>query len=327
MKRVAAILLAVGMVVGAVFVRDRLTADTPERGGGGDVFRLRCATELAEVCESLVEGRDDMTLTVEDPGVTADQLSVETTAGPEFDAWLVDGPWPQIVADNRAFASLDGAVLGTSSDVIGRSPAVIVSLAAQRADLTATCGGAITWKCIGEQAGAAQRVGLPSPERGDGLTVLAAAAASWFGATDYSSGDFEDPAFTGWFDQLTQLSTQTPLGAQAPLARALAASGTFSVVGALESQTARLLRGRETFVTTYPDPMVTADVVLAPAAGTDAGDALDTIGADLLAERLAAAGWRVEGQDPIEGVDTAVRLPEGSNLPAPGVLQALRGLW
>ena len=99
------------------------------------------------------------------------------------------------------------------------------------------------------------------------------------------------------------------------------------MVGALESQAASLLRGRKTFVTTYPDPMVTADVVLAPAAGTDAGDALDTIGADLLAERLAAAGWRVEGQDPIEGVDTAARLPEGSNLPPPGVLQTLRDLW
>jgi len=332
MKQILALLLAVGMVAGAVIIRDRVIADPAGGGGGGtssdDPFRLLCATELAAVCTSLAEERDDLVVTIADPGATTDQLStIDASEDPGFDAWLVDGPWPEIVADNRAFAGLDDAVLGELSDELARSPALIVTLASRAAELVTTCGGAITWKCIGEQAATTERVGLPSPERGDGLTVLAEATASWFGATNYSSGDFEDPAFTGWFDRLTQLSTQTSLGAQSPLARALAASGTFSIVGALESQSARLLRGRDTYVTTYPDPMVTADVVLAPAAGVDGGDALETLDAERLAEQLAGAGWRVPGQDAIDGVDTSVRLPDGSNMPTPGVLQTLRDIW
>jgi hypothetical protein len=327
MKRLAAIVLAVGMVVGAVFLRQRIDGDS---GGGGSTgpFALRCATELAQVCTALATDRDDIEVTTEDPGTTADTLSaLGPDEDPGFDAWLVDGPWPGIVADNRSFAGLDDPVLDTSSAVLARSPALIVSQRARRAELEATCGGTINWKCIGEQAATTERVGLPSPERGDGLAVLAEATASWFGTTDYSSGDFEDPGFTGWFDRLTELSTRTPLGRQTPLARALAASGTFSVVGALEAQSAQLLRGHDDYVTTYPEPMVTADVVLAPAAGVDVGDALVRLDADLLATRLAAEGWRVEGRDTIAGVDTAQRLPETSNMPEPGVLQTLRGLW
>lgn len=326
MKRVAALLLAVGMVVGAVVIRDRLNGDPSASGGGSGTFRLQCATELVDVCDSLAEGRDDLVVTGEDPGITTDRLSALAVGlDPGFDAWLVDGPWPQIVADNRSFAGLDDKVLGTSSAVLARSPALIVGLTARRAELESACGSTITWKCIGEQPATTQRVGLPTPERGDGLAVLAEATASYFGTTDYSSGDFEDPGFSGWFNQLTGLSTQTSIGSQAPLERALAASGTFSIVGALESQSARLLRG--TYVTTYPEPMVTADVVLSPAVGTGVADALVSIDADLLGEQLAAAGWRVRGQDTIQGVDTAVVLPKSSNMPAPGVLQALRDLW
>lgn len=327
MKRLAAIVLAVGLVVGAVFLRQRIDGDGGGGGGADGPFALRCATELAEVCTALAADRDDLEVTVEDPGTTANTLSaLPAGEDPGFDAWLADGPWPAIVADNRSFAGLDEAVLGTPGAVLGRSPALIVSQRARLSELSATCGGTITWKCVGEQA-STERVGLPTPERGDGLAVLAEATASWFGTTDYSSGDFEDPGFTGWFDRLTELSTQTALGRQTPLARALAAAGTFSVVGALEAQSAQLLRGRDNYVTTYPEPMVTADVVLAPAAGVDAGDALVRLDADQLAERLAAAGWRVAGQDTIEGVDTAQRLPDTSNMPAPGVLQTLRDMW
>ncbi|MHB1137823.1 MAG: hypothetical protein ACYC2O_02630 [Microthrixaceae bacterium] len=327
MKRLGAVVLAVVMIAGAVLLRDRLDgATTGERGG--ESFRLRCSTELAQVCTAIAAARDDVQVSTESAGRTADTLS-ELPDGerPEFDAWLVDGPWAEIVADNRAFAGLDDAVLGEPSAVLGRSPAVIVTAPGRGADLTEACGGSITWRCVGEQALGSQRVGLPTPERGDGLVVLAEATASFFGTTTYSSGDFQDPAFTGWFAGLTELSTQTALGSQTPLARALAAAGTFSVVGALESQSAVLLRGRQGYTTTYPEPMVTADVVLAPVAGIDSGDALVRLDADLLAEQLAATGWRVQGQPTVDGVDTAVSLPETSNLPSPGVLQTLRDLW
>lgn len=328
MKRLAAVVLAVGMIVGAVFLRQRIDGGDGGGSDGGGTFALRCATELAQVCDALAADRDDLAVTIEDPGTTADTLSaLEAGTAPDFDAWLVDGPWPEIVADNRSFAGLDDPVLGTSSAVLARSPAVIVSQRARVAALETACGGTISWTCVGQQAATTERVGLPTPERGDGLAVLAEATASFFGTPDYSSGDFEDPAFTAWFDRLTELSTQTSLGRQTPLARALAAAGTFSVVGSLESQSAQLLRGRDNYATTYPEPMVTADVVLAPAAGVETNDALSRVDGDRLAEQLAAAGWRVQGQDTIEGVDTSRPLPETSNMPAPGVLQTLRDMW
>jgi len=330
MKRLGAIVLAVVMVAGAVFLRDRIDGGSDDGGDGpsGGGYRLRCATELARVCTELAAERDDLVVTTEDPGVTADALTgLEPGQQPDFDAWLADGPWAAIVADNRSFAGRDEPVLGEPGAVLARSPVVLVSQSARRAELEAACGGTISWRCVGERAGAGERVGLPSPERGDGLAVLADATASYFDRTDYSTGDFEDPGFTAWFDRLTELSTQTSLGRQTPLARALAAAGTFSVVGALESQSALLLRGRDNYVATYPEPMVTADVVLTPVAGDDADDALDRLDPDLLAELLAADGWRVEGQDPVQGVDTSRALPEGSNLPSPGVLQTLRELW
>jgi len=327
-KRLGAVVLAVAMIVGAVVLRDRLDGSTPGSRDDGEPFRLRCATELTQVCEDLAAERDDLVVRTEDAGRTADTLSALPDGDrADFDAWLVDGPWPQIVADNRAFAGLDDGPLGQPSAVLARSPALIVTARSRSAELTSTCGGTLSWTCIGEQARAGLRVGLPTPERGDGLVVLAEATASYFGRTDYSSGDFEDPGFTGWFAGLTELSTQTALGSQTPLARALAAAGTFSVVGALESQSAVLLRGRDGYVTTYPEPMVTADVVLAPVAGIESGDALVRVDADLLAERLAATGWRVEGQPSADGVDTSVALPDTANLPAPGVLQTLRELW
>lgn len=329
MKRLVAVLVAVGMIVGAWVLRDRLDGDGGGGSGGGDdveQLRLRCATELERACRALADQLDDVVVSVEDPGTTSDTL-VELPQGddPGFDVWLADGPWAEITADNRGFANVDGQVLGEPSGVLARSPAVIVTQAARAEQLAEACEGTPTWACIGRQP-TSLRVGLPSPERGDGLVVLAGAVASELKTTSYSATDFDTPGFSGWFDRLTDLSAETPLGRQSPLARALAAAGTFGVVGALEAQSVDLLRSREGYVTIYPEPMTTADITLTPRVGLDAADLVDRLGADRLAEVLGASGWRRDGAAPDGAVD-APALPEGDQLPGPGVLQRLREMW
>ena len=331
MKRLVAVVVAIGMIVGAWVLRDRLDGEGGDSGGGDrsddvELLRLRCATELEAACRALSEELDDVELSVEDPGTTADAL-VELPEGdePGFDVWLAAGPWAAITADNRGFANVDGRVLGEPSRVLARSPAVIVTRTGRAEQLTEACEGTVGWACIGRQP-TSLRVGLPSPERGDGLVVLAGAVASELGTTDYSATDFDTPGFSGWFDRLTELSADTPLGRQSPLARSLAAAGTFGVVGALEAQSVDLLRSREGYVTIYPEPMTTADITLIPRVGLDAADLVDRLGADRLAEVLAAAGWRQDGTAPAGATD-APALPEGDQLPGPGVLQQLRELW
>ncbi len=153
--------------------------------------------------------------------------------------------------------------------MLARSPALIVAREETAADLAAECGGTITWRCVGEQAGSL-RVGLATPERGDGIVTLAEAVGSFFGTTDYAANDFAEPGFSAWFDDLTELSAQDSIGRRSPLAAALAQAGLFDVVGALEAQAARLLRGRDGFAAIYPEPMSIAEVTLVPRDGIDA---------------------------------------------------------
>jgi hypothetical protein len=328
-KRLAAALAAVAMVAGAWLLRGALDADDADGGNGGrevpEQLRLMCATELDDICRVLADEVAGVELTVEDPGVTADALSALAAGDdPGFDAWLADGPWAAMVADDRTFAGVDGEVLGTPSGVLGRSPAVIVVQSSRRAELDEACGGAISWRCIGEQA-TTLRVGMASPDRGDGLVTLAEATGSFFDTTDYSTVDFEEPGFTAWFDSLTRLSTSQSvrLGERSALEAAVGQAGTFNVVGALESQAATLLRDRDDWSTIYPEPMSTADVQLVPRDGLDADELLDRLGAEQLRDALLEGGFRsATDQD-----DQSTSLPPEANLPSAGVLNALRDLW
>jgi hypothetical protein len=72
--------------------------------------------------------------------------------------------------------------------------------------------------------------------------------------------------------------------------------------------------------------VVTADVALVAPAGGRGQDLLDRWGEEAVRAALRREGWRVDGSVPDGGV-AEVELPEGSELPAPGVLQRLRELW
>jgi hypothetical protein len=332
MKRVVAVLAAVVMIGGALWIRQNVIEG--EGGGGADRFRLRCGAELRAVCERLAAEDDAIAISVEDESTTSDQLS-----GPSgevnFDAWLAAGPWPEIVADDRTQAGLDDDLLGTPSEVLGRSPVTLVGPADRMAALAEHCGGTASWACIGDVSGqqwaaiggestwGALRSGLAPPDTGAGLVALSQAVSSHVGAPTWDRLDLDESS--PWLGQLVGAAVID----RDPLSVLLTRPGTMSVVGPLEQQAGPELADaadRDRYSLLYPEPMVTADVTMTAPAGRDLDEALDRIGPDRLATALAAEGWRVPGQPPAAGVGGGP-LPPASNLPSAGALQALRDEW
>jgi hypothetical protein len=313
-KRLAALVVAVGMVLGATALRSRLEQGPQDRTADGEPL-LVCSSHLRPVCDALEEEGFDVV--VEDAGTTADRLaSLAEGAEAGFTAWLTDSAWPGVVSDNRRFAGAGGEILGDSSTVLGLSRTGVAVLAGAEEALERDCDGEISWRCIGERA-ATTRVGLPSPDRADGLVLLASAVGGYLGSPTYSTNDLEDdPGFGPWFEQLTGLSRRTGLGGLTPLERALAAAGTFTVVGATEAEMQARLKGRNDYRQRYPEPAALAAVVLSVPVGGDADEELDVLGRARLTAALKEAGWR-----------TTIGAQDEANLPAPGVLQQLRDRW
>jgi hypothetical protein len=341
-KRLLALLVAVGLVGGAVLVRNRID-DSAGGGGSGDTsLRLVCGTDLAAACRAVADADGSIDLTVEDEAVTADRLVAATGTDVGFDAWVAAGPWAEIVADDRAQAGTAGPGLGTPSKVLARSPATIVAQDDRAAALASACAGPVTWACIGRFAGlpwteaggsatwGTVKPGLAAPDTGASLVGLSQGVASQLGTTDYARNDFDDPAVSSWFDQLVGAAKRSRVPGQTPLARFLVAPATFGAVGALEAESGPSVAraaNRDGLMVIYPEPVSTADVTVTPPAGGKASDVLDRIGADPLLDALAASGWRVPGRPAADGVGGGPSLPRSAGLPAPGVLQFLRGRW
>ena len=331
MKRIGALLLAVGMIFGSLALRNSMNSDNPDsqKSGGSDSassdakFRLICSTELADICAELQGTQPNLTVKTEEAGATADRLTLlPDRTDPGFDAWLTVGPWAEIVQDNRSFTENKGAILGKASQVLGSSPSQIVTSKSAESELETACGGTITWKCLGENQSLPQpqNIGMASPNTGAGLAVLADATNSFFGSNGYSATDFEEAAFIGWFQQLTEKSRTVQLSGKTPLDDAVAKQGSFTTVGTLSSEVASLPTSSKKF-NPVPAPKdapaqpVIAQVRLVPAAGITAQDALDQVKTDNLTQLLTDSNWNTADPDP------------KSNMPVAGVLQVLREMW
>ena len=291
MKRFLAVLAAIGMVAGALFVRDRIDDDGGGGGGGGgggrdggrDTATLVCAPELRSACEAT-----DVEVVVEDAAVTAERmLTAERT---DFDAWLTPGPWPAMVdaqreAESRPPLFADGASPLASTRLAVVSPP----------DLPAG------WRGVGEQvAGGEVRLGWRDPGSGFGVIQVAAFAAGFFGSTDFARNDF-----TSEFTQYVEAIEYAAEVAPSPLARRLQQGVSFAeAVLATEAEATVQLDGaapgrRDELEPLYPEPVVAVEAVL--------------VGGDDVAEDVRTAledqGWDVPAAP--------------SGLPSPGVLAAL----
>ena len=354
MKRLGALLVAALMITVAVWGRGRLDdkSSGPSTDSAGDTATLVCATELQAACETLARGHSDLTVRIEEAQVTLTRLAVPgfdpatATGADRIDGWLVPQPWPAMLAEQRQRAGSGGALLDDPSTVLARSPLVIAIWNDRRDALSARCeGGTITWKCIGEVAGTpwgttapldtwgAVKPGHPDPDQtAAGLLALGEATAGWFGTASFASNDFTDPAFRAWFERLERAVPSFPTPPRTPLdAMLFAGPSAFDLAGSTEAAAGPAIsssRDKERLGILYPAPLTTADVVLAPVTGSQAGGRLmKLMQSHDGAAALAGAGWRVDGQPSAPGIPDQPALPAENNVPRAGVLQALRSLW
>ena len=331
--RVLSLMIAVGMVAGALVARGRLD-ESDERTR--ITLRLVCATELAAVCDALAGAKGSkVEATVEPAATTADSLTkLAPGKRPPLDGWLVTAPWPAIVNEARARSS-DSAIL-TPGPVLGRSPVVLAVRAGRNPSLVAACNGPPGWKCLGDVAGrqwsdlpngsatwGVVKPGHSSATSAAGLTVVGGALAAYFDSKpDLSSADLDDEAFQSWLDRLEKAVPARPAS---PFQIMLQRPTAFDAVGTLESDAGPLMLTARAPkpVLLYPSPVVTADVVLGVAGGRAADLLADLVSGKTGREALANAGWRVDGAKRSPGI-AAMALPPTSNLPDPGVLDALR---
>lgn len=354
MKRLLALLVAIGLVVGAVVVRGMLDDDSDGAGtnteGDGNAegaLVVVCVSELAPACEQLAAEDPEVTVRIEEAQTTLELLTSDDFDGraDDFDAWLTVDPYPAMAAQQRQRALLDPS-LGDPSPVLARSPLVIVGWNDRLAPLGSACPDAtVTWRCIGEKTavpwptiGGAEswgvvKPGQPSPGRtASGLLTLAQASASWFGTSAYAANDFVDPAFRSWFDTLERGIPYYPPPPRTPLDEMLSKGpSTFDVAGSIEAiATPAVARSRdkERLSVLYPSPLGTADVVLVPLARTERSkDVVNLQRSSTLSDALTTSGWRVQDRPVPNGADPDLELPADNGLPKPGVLEALRYLW
>lgn len=361
-RRALAILAAALMIGGAIAIRSTVFGGDGDGGdgggGGGDDGRpalLVCATDLEDACREIAEQSDgEVEVTIETAGETAERLTAAQSAGDAgIDGWLTLSPWPQIVEDARARANAP-QLLGDPSAPVARSPIVLAVRADRAAALTPRCPDrALGWTCLGDAAGKAwtdvggeETWGTVKLAHEDATgsasgALIVAQAAGHFLATpevpvtgisriDWESSD----AFAAWFQRLERAVPRNGFDppAGSPFAQFL--QGRFveyDAVAALEAEVAPALARAsglgDSVTVVYPDPVGTADVVFAAIAGEDADDLVDRVtGADAR-RALAAAGWRVDGEDPAPGVPDAPAMPDGNGLPSAGAIDALRSVW
>ena len=342
MQRVGAVLAALAMIGISIWVRNVFFDDDDGGSGASGSLQLVCATELGAACEEL-----DVDVTIEDAGVTYERLlSVPNADRDELgiDGWLTLAPWPQMVSEERARRGL-APVLDTPTGAIARSPLVIAVRTEREVVLEGACDAPVRWPCLGEQSrrpwadlaggnsGWGQvEVGHADPTTSAvGLLVLGQATTEFFGdePDGLSTQDLDNPelGFRTWLDALEASGV-------APSFNRFLTTPTFDAVGTTEAEAGPALAAarsdiQEDVTLLYLEPVVTADVVFAATVGgSDAGESLErAVTGDDAREALAAAGWRVDGQDRSAGVRDEPALPGTSGLPSPGLLQALQERW
>lgn len=339
LRRVLALLLVVGMVGGALALRTAREEQAERaRAGGGptdDAPTLTCAAVLDAVCADLVTAlRDDG----HDVALASD--APQAGAAPAAGALLTLAPLHELVP---------GA--GQPSPVLARTPLLAAVWDDRGAILEAHCGGTLSWRCIGEAAGSRPGTwaaiggegpwGVIKPGHDDpatsevGVLVLGQLAVGYYGTAAVTANDLDDAGFFAWFVGLQDVVPAQP-ATGAPLPRMVSAGrGAYDVLAVTEAEAAGLLARtaeRAASLRLRPvEPLVTADVVVTGIGQEE--DVLDLV--ESVAERapalLAAAGWRVEGQQPSAALAQAgladLTLPTDSGLPSAGTIEALRRTW
>ena len=313
-KRIAAAVVAVGLVVGAVLIRRSWddnsssstgsTGSTPSRTTApvGTEPVVACISDLADVCNSLsVPG---VTIRVEDWATTLTSFTTTSGPNPAPAAWITFDPLPTLVPK----------ITGTTP--VGISDLIAVAKADRSAAAVAACGADQFWTCIGNNAGGSWTTlggqagwgkvlaGFADPNTSTtGLVSLGAAASAFFGNASFGSTQIDaSDSFFAWF---SRMAGSVPAEALAdPLPLLLQRPSAVGVVATTRAEYALLAAKRtDAFPATYPGPMARAEVVLAVTDGN-----LPSGLAGSLAAALEAAGWEQPAAGAATGLPSAVTL-------------------
>ncbi len=221
------------------------------------------------------------------------------------------------------------------SDPIGRSPLVLVARADRAPVLQATpsCNATVDWKCVGSVAGRSwtdlpggqAAWGTVKPGPGDpalsatALLVASQATSEFLDKTDYARDDLESDQYLDWVSGIERAVPKLPPTAASPFAEMVQQlpTATYDVVGTTEAEAGPGIADaapdrRRALTLLYPEPVVTADVVLAAVATSPSRDDAEGLADDAnLAAALAQHGWRVPGQPNARGVRDTPALPRG----------------
>lgn len=296
MTRVLALLAAIALIIGAIFVRRALDDDgAGSTDGGPTTTHVVCAEELRAACEDLGFG-PRFTIQIEDALTTATALEQGSATG-VLDIWAVPQPWPGIVDDARTRAGL-APLFADEPVALASSPIVAVGAAN-----LSTCD----WKCLGEKG---LKLGSrPLATSGLGVLTVGAAAAGYFGRADFARNDF-DPAFDRWLSGFaTHIEATTD-----PVTKLLQSRAFFDVALSFEAEAAPIMDAAtvdrtDGLALLHPAPAATLDAVIVTVPSASTTEARDL--ASSLRNALTAAGW--------DDTSTA-----SNGLPSPGVLIALR---
>jgi hypothetical protein len=296
-SRIVAVLVALGLILGAVVVRNAIDdggGDGSSDGPTSGVVRVVCSTEVYAACASLSPTRYEVR------SEDAPQTAAALVAGgdPGFDVWIAPRSWPGVVDDARSRAG-STALFADDASPVARSPLVTVG---------GDTGDSCDWKCVG--AGSFS-MGAAAPTSGLGTIELGAAAVGWFGRPDFATNDF-DAAFRSWLASFTARITTN----DRPVTTLLQSRAFFDVALSFEAEARTALDEaspdrKAGLSLQYPAPMAYLDVV---AVDVDPNRARVAAGvARTVGSLLFARGW----QEPASTSD---------GLPKPGVLTALRDL-
>ncbi len=292
-KRVGASLLAVFMIAGAWFVRDRVDSDGESSANAGV---LVCATELGDICRA-VAGKD-LAVVIADAGTTIDELG---RIGAEPALWLTFDGFPQMLNITREQAGAE-QISYVAPEIASSSISVVVRNGRPTDALVEACGDPVDLGCVGEQT--ALQPAVSSVDSGIGLIAVSAAVVARAGEVV----DFNDSNLLSWARSFRRDSDSWDLTAGTAIATMQTRPAMLVALG-VESEL--VAARRDDFTVLYADPMVRARVVLLTPSGFEVPDDLRSG----LTAALVADGW----DGPAD--------PEPGSLPDPGTMIAIRAAW
>lgn len=327
--RIIALLVAVGMVVGAYTYRSSLAGSDDGPGQATGTPRIVCATELEAACRAM-KAKEDLAITVEAAATTADRL---TSAAPDAagipDAWLVPGPWPTMVDEARRAAGRP-PLFAPLGEPVARTVMLLVARAGNAGAGQPCLTGAATWRCVGDAATAATpfRLSGPDPTSATSVVAYGALAGAFLGDPDFASNDLSSNpdavrSLTSIRDRIITTRSQQARSIDRFVVTPAVAEGFITT----EAEWAKATFGAAnlaSFGVFVLSPAATSDLFVGARVGTRGSEAAKVLRSDDSLELIRQQGWRVPGREVLANMDQKAKLPADDGLPSAGVLHALR---